>query len=316
MIEEDGKSMNIRNIIKRVIYFSRDSIDGISGLRFLRKNKGKDEKLLVLTDLIGDSVYGLSYVEEIKKKYSDKRIVVIGNEKYSKLIRSYNGIDRFVLLPGRQGRYLKIGAFLRCTWLSYIALKEDIINTDPYLYKDLRKKTNNDAFYLLKTQIFHIPEDSKISYHGIGSNTAQTVHDKKVAVINPYSISVKIIDFAIFELIAKVLRENNYKVYTNVVGNQEVIAGTEKLECDIYKLFDIASNSSLIVSARSGILDFLAPSGINMFIIYANTTREFYEMYHIDKWRCGGKYKEYFVENKIDKDDIMSEFIKFMKTNQ
>lgn len=167
----------------------------------IKKHKKDNEICILLNGLIGDSVYGLAYLDAIKGKNPDKRIIVYGHKKYARLIESYNGIDEIRYVDG-----------------------EDINQSE----------------------------------------------------------------------------KDTYSIYTNVIGEQKPINGTQELRCSIYELFEVVKKSSLVISTRSGILDYLVPTDIDMFVIYENCSEKLKNMYHLSSWNRYGRIKELYATNIVE----------------
>ncbi len=99
---------------------------------------------------------------------------------------------------------------------------------------------------------------------------------------------------------AKILGEKGYLVYTNVVGGQRTVPGSRELRCGVEDLYRIAGKIPLIVSLRSGILDVVAPTGVNMFSVCSH---KFHYIWHnLEKWGTAGK-----VRNILYKEDAPGE---------
>lgn len=135
----------------------------------------------------------------------------------------------------------------------------------------------------------------------------------RMAILNPYSNSAFEADFELFEKSSKFMTEKEFLCYTNVIKEQRSIEETQELRCTIRQLYDIACGIPYIISIRSGILDFLAPSNINMFALYENCSERLEDMYHVTSWNCKGKIEELYMRNADDARNAINRLGAFVK---
>ena len=298
--------------IRREIYAPIRFKTGIDVYRKLKTNKRSDSATVVLTHLIGDSIYGLSCIENIKKKYGF--VYVIGNEKYKDIFDSYGCIDELILINDKS-EYDKIECFLNSPFLSRRAKKYKIFNTNPCIYPELLYGCKEDAISLIARRILGFDYEG-VSYHKLGEIKVEAIkgfYDNchRIVVINPYSTSVSFVDMELYKGICKLLSIRGFYVYTNVVGNQKAIDGSMELRCSITELYSIARHISLVVSVRSGILDLLAASGVGMFVIYENCNKNFQNMYRLSGWKTISRLREINAD-QLDKTAILKELETFI----
>lgn len=99
-------------------------------------------------------------------------------------------------------------------------------------------------------------------------------------------------------------------VFTNVVNDQLPIEGSKELRCSLPELFSIVKSADLVVATRSGALDFIIQSGINMFVLYSNNEK-FKAIYDLNAWQCGGNIKE-VIQRDIENDTNLTIFKQFL----
>lgn len=182
-----------------------------------------------------------------------------------------------------------------------------------------KRKGNPDIIYLQRIRLFHLDENAPITFHsltGTGKVTAInnfSTSKNKIVIINPYSSTMHHVTIALYETLCDVLILRGYHVYTNVVDGQSPLKGSQSLRCSIEELFTIACNIPLIVSVRSGILDFLVSSNINMFVIYENVTKsKCYDRYRLASWHCQGIIEEIYISDKKILKDVPDRFSMFL----
>ena len=281
--------------------------------------KKDNEICLVLSDSVGDNVYGLAYLDALHEFYPQKKILVIGYERYRTLLESYPQIDRLILIPDKTNQGERLKGLITHPKLVERAFSQGMIITTPYWHKRLRDAQNLDCLYQFRNDILSLPGEPDITYHRITKGTVSSIHDfdkikDKVVIINPYSKSTPR-TMQLYEFFCRALIERNYYVFTNVIGNQKSVRGSEPLRCSIYELYSIAYDIPLVVSVRSGILDFLVTSNVNMFAVYEihNAVTEYHsKAYSLNSWKCGGKIEEVCIRKPSDIDSAQEKFISFL----
>lgn len=312
----------IKRKLNSILHKPINEIKANAAIENINQIKNENEIIIILTGAIGDSVYALAFVDALKVKKPEIKIVVYGYTKWKELYSSYSSIDAVKFIDSPELRKLgDIRAIYGSDKASEKGRKLGIINGNAFYYKKCYLATNPDIMYQLKTYIYDVGENANITYHGIKKGRypfSETQFNKmdytKTVVLNPYSGSSFEANVELYEAIAKVLIEYGYQPVTNVVGNQKCIKGTKPLQCTIYQLFDLCCRIPLIVSIRSGILDFVAPSNINMFVIYENCSERIKKMYHLKNWVCAGRITELYPQNiQIEKEKILSSLKDFIK---
>lgn len=268
--------------------------------------------VLVLLKGIGDSAYGLSFVECLKEKYNAKTIIVIGNKKLSSFIMSYPNVDKLIPYDVSKGEYKKFKAYMDCERIKRINGYERIFNTDPFHVFSTGKMQERSAISLLREQVFHLSRESKITYPPVSDLQVVSIQNfdkiaSKTIVLNPYSNSIKNIEMEAFENMVGMLKAKGYIVFTNLIEGQEPIKGTCELHCSVEELTEIVRRSAGIVSVRSGVLDLVINSGTSIFVLYTNCTSKFKEIYSLGAWNGKSHIIEVDYDN-ISKQDLMKNF--------
>ena len=82
----------------------------------------------------------------------------------------------------------------------------------------------------------------------------------------------------------------------------------------MHELYSIACEIPLIISIRTGLLDYLIPSGINMFVLYGQTKvgdGGHENDYTLQEWKPESKLCEVWTSQKSD-DEIVQKFQEFL----
>lgn len=279
----------------------------------IRENE--DDLVILLLKGIGDSAYGLSFIESLKEKYPSQNIIVIGNKKLQGFIESYPCIDRFIPYDLSKGDYKKYKPFLDCERIMIIGDKAGIFNTDPY---QKRSGTETSAIELLRHQVFHLSDDCRLTYPKIANRQIESIDGfseicSKIVIMNPYSNSISSDETELYEEMGALLREKGYIPYTNLVQGQEGISGTGELYCSIEEFAAIVERVAGVVSVRSGILDMVVDTGTPIFAVYSSCTERFKRIYDLHAWKGKSPIEEVFCD-RMSRDGIMNRFRLWVET--
>lgn len=267
----------------------------------LLKQKAPDEIYLISFWHMGDCVYAMSSTEAMLKHYPDKKFVVIGNSKCEHIFSSYKSYDpqgriRFRLFPPKDE--VKVIYLMHDSRLIKESFTHEILFARGF-EELLSENANFGTVHQIRQHTFKLPEDSPITYHRLPRVPVTSIKDfesikHKTVIIAPYSLSMGV-TMEIYNNLCTELLKRGYVVFTNVVEDQEVVAGSQPLRCSIDELYSIACEIPLIVSVRSGILDLLAPSDINMFVVYETEDVNCINFVSLKEWECKGKVHEELV---------------------
>lgn len=167
-------------------------------------------------------------------------------------------------------------------------------------------------------RVFGLSDDAPVQYHALTRAPVRSIPGfesacDRIVVLNPYSNSAELsaAGEAFFEETCGLLKSRGYTVYTNTIKDQKPVAGSLALCCSLEEMLGIAERIPLVVSLRSGFLDLLVPTGVNMFVIYNKQWH--YIWYNMKGWNCPGKVREIYYEEKPgDERILMTQFIPFL----
>lgn len=311
--------MNYCNILKKgiknlknVLLLPYDYIVGKEVIRSIERYKNnKNDVIILLLKGIGDTVYGLAFLEAIKKQYHPQNIIVVGNKNQSELIMNYDNNIMLVTYDLKKGEYNKYSSLINCERRIKVVNDNRFFITDPYCYYYKSNKQNmSSAIDILRKYLFKLGDEAEITYPPIVTqkNSCIPNFDKeksKIVVINPYSNSMES-KRGIYQEMSELLAQKGFIVYTNVVDGQKKIEGTRELCCSIDELVYIVSNCAGIVSVRSGILDLIINTGTSIFAIYERCTTKFKKIYNLKAWN--GKSSIYEVTDNVENDIMLKIF--------
>jgi len=280
--------------------------------------KKKNQVVLAPTFAIGDLLYLLSFLQSMDSWTieKDKKILFYVSDRYKDVLETFDKpnsriefvflkhcgfMHLFLLMTGGCKKHPKLNAFSK---------KSGILMPIPNIYNiffDKKNKPNGTRHQL--SAILNMPL-TPISLHDLASIPVKKIEHfeqlkHRICILNPYSYSMYT-PKSLFDVLASELRKCNFIVYTNVVGEQKEIEGTIPLRCDLQELYSIAKEIPLIVSLRSGILDFLVPSKINMFVIYGKWKLDYIQDvdYTMEEWKTQGAYREVSTKSTTNEEIV------------
>lgn len=298
-------------------------------LFFLLWKKKKQQIIVLPANAIGDCLYIFSFLEVLNRRVLQDHLqmVIYVSDRYKKILATYpvplNNVVYLKHLGIKHLLLLMLSTSSLAPKSVIIAAQNDIYASYPMSYGEYIPKeiigARNKLSYALR-----VP-NNPILYHNLPKLSVSAIKNfeankERICIVNPYSSSMTF-SAILYERICEILKRKGFLVYTNVCGSQKAIEGTIPLRCSIEELYSIACDIPLIVSVRSGILDFLIPSGINMFVIY-ETWKDKYNMvdpkvfathYSLKEWQPKGSVQEIHMDTRTDDEKILAELCSFLK---
>lgn len=296
--------LRIKNRIIRLFKHIFEYKNGLKVFIKLINERNENETIFVLLKGIGDTVYGLCWIEAYREEHPKEIITVIGNKKLENIIHKFS-VDKCVFYSPNGKEYEKYKAFLNSKNLSLKAMKEKVFNTDPYfLYAISNSNDKRNAVELLKKYVYKVNSD-EISFISSYKSEITSIYNfneikSKIILLNPYSNSIAITTSEVYEEIILGIRNAGYIPYVNLSPGQAGIKGGIDLQCSLEELYEIAQNVAGIISVRSGILDLLAGTKVPMLVLYENCTKKFREIYSMHGWKRDAITEELIIDSNSD----------------
>lgn len=286
----------IVNIIKEPVRY----LQGKKVLRQLVSIKRNNEVFIILPKLMGDTVLGLTCIEDFINANANKSIILLFENPnhikwYEYVSKKCDCRSLSEFLSDNNISLEYIYSLSRISKLLEKAIKYNILVPVTVHYKKLRKEKTGTRVQL-RTHIFKLESEGKVSVPN------PSMPDKfkynlscNDVIINPYTTSIVGTDFDLYKKMVILLKSKGYNIYTNVLPNQKELDGTSRLECSLEELFYNARKCKLFISTRSGVLDYLIFSGCNIMAIYENVPHSVYCMWKLCQWKSEGKLIEIFM---------------------
>lgn len=275
---------------------------------FKLKTTYRNHLIIIAVSGIGDTCYGLSFLNELKKLMK-KKALLLTTEYTSFLGECYKSVDKTITLkPDEASAFISFFNKSKNIFIyNKMSLKTGIVNCFPLTektYNLLNKKTMN-YIEILSSSISEskqlLPEYPCVKKEIFAEDYFE--NPDRTIIINPSSNSLKFNSNDIFIKIINVLKTKGYSVYTNVVGTQKPLPNTMKLNCSSKELYFLSQQTKLFISIRSGIIDFCISNGGNYLILYDNTWNgNFNKAYTLHSWKTNSRICEF---NFKDTDEII-----------
>jgi len=128
------------------------------------------------------------------------------------------------------------------------------------------------------------PNANKRIYKDIAS-----IPEGKAVVFSPYAKSVTTIDSNVWIEAVAYYSEAGYKCYTNVMGDEKPLDGTEAISPTLLEIRSVVERAGIFVGIRSGLCDILREARAKKIALYpdynySDTKWKAIEMYNIEKF--------------------------------
>ena len=294
---------------------------GGAELLILIRQRKSDEIYLILSNPLGDCVYGLAYADSLRRD-KQKQMTIFTNSKWKSLVENYRLDAHCVYLAGDSKEWTHMQLINSCKWYVLLGKRFGVYNVVPWIVYPFHKYDSVDCLSLIRDKMFELSTAPTLQHPDFSQHEITCIEnfDKfkdRIVVINPYSGSMNKFDTTFFSEISRRLQDKGYTVYTNVVGNQNVIEDTLRLECSIEEMYAICNKIPLVVSVRSGIIDFCISAKTKFFVLYfldkfKGNGKGFYGQYTLLPWDTGNVKEEIYH----DKTTALASFDKYVNDLQ
>lgn len=128
------------------------------------------------------------------------------------------------------------------------------------------------------------PSKNRVTYKDIDS-----IPEGKAVIFSPYAKSVTAVDSTIWEDAIKYYSGLGYKCYTNVVGDEKPLIGTESISPSLLELNSVVERAGTFIGIRSGLCDVVREAKAKKIALYpdynyCDTKWKAIEMYWINQF--------------------------------
>ena len=267
-------------------------------------NKYKDKKIIILGCIgVGDVCISMAYLKPFLENNKSKYVIIL-SENLDWLYKLYdidNKANNIELKYLKKKKMLHLrSAFVMPQYNRIIEKlkKKNLIISDPmaYITEELSNYNGLSALNLCRDVIYKLNINTKIEYPIINKNDSKVEIKKHSVFINPYSNSgnikhdewQKIIDF---------YKENNYNVYVNAIKDEK-FKNSITLNLSLIEMYSLINQFDMVVSIRSGFLDFMIKNCHHIICLYEN--KGFINIYALEDWNIKNiKIQNYIVTDNM-----------------
>jgi hypothetical protein len=247
---------------------------------------------------LGDICYELTFIDDFKEKVK-KPIVVLSSKKNIFLFKLYKSVNKVIQIADID--YLRIIKFSRLI-NKFFRNFNRLVNV--YVYS--KTKENKNIFTMLEENIFGF-KPKKLTFPDIPLINEKILHNnfnflmEKFVILNIHSNSLRNNDLLFFKKAIKYFNKKNITVINNF--SSLFLPGTININCSPIELYNLSKFSLLVLSIRSGILDFIITSNVSIFAIYPNNQngKDLLSRYSLKDWNQNIKLLETIADTNCFK---------------
>lgn len=283
----DNKVDNIKpNSIEEVI---EEHKLGFEIYKNIQKEFGEDKKIIMcpyagLGDVYFISAYIVSYCEI--HNIDNFVLTVIGNTNMK--IAYMFGIENIKIITQQQSNLLKnFATFMGAKRIGVEILSHRLISFDNIMY-NFEQAGLLDWGTIFRYGVLEISKNTKPRYITIDKESKvvnlleeikKKLHCGKTAIISPYANTIIGMEDGFWEEIVIKLKEKNYEVYTNSIGdNEPIIAGSQPLAFPIEIAKEVVEYAGVFIGVRSGLCDVIEAVQAKVFVLYPDKRSLFYNL--------------------------------------
>ena len=140
------------------------------------------------------------------------------------------------------------------------------------------------VYGLPKDTVATKPNANRLVYKDI-----ENIPKGKAVIFSPYAKSVTALDPKVWEKAANHYNGMGYKCYTNVVGDEKPLAGTESISPSLLELRSVVERAGTFIGIRSGLCDLIREAKAKKIALYpdynyCDTKWKAIEMYWIEQF--------------------------------
>lgn len=282
--------------------------------------RGRGTYLLVWGH-IGEAVYTLSMLPEIKKRYCQGPVHLLAVRPYEQAAELYR--DQYVDL--RTVRAREMGC-LAVYSQSHVKFHNNIIGGG-WFWPDIKYQAEVPEIYI--AGYCYNVMDLHLSYHtqhvNITTPVAQNdenlqklilknkIRKGRAVLLVPYAQSAVQMEIEWWEKIADILLKRGYQVFTNVKnGMEKAVQGTVSIQIPLKYVPGMIDHMGSCITIRCGLSDLIAVGGCDMQVIYREKNDTDAGMTGLWSWKLGKDKSLYTNKHVIRHVGDLEKFLKFL----
>ena len=238
---------------------------------------------------LGDIYFMMSYWEAFAKNQTiDKVIFCVPNPALTEVIRMF-GEYRVEVYEQKELDAMIQAALYTHDKNTFIAHQDRpyVVNLSKALYI---KKIPLEQIYCCG--VYGLPKDTvaaKPNANRLVYKDIENIPEGKAVIFSPYAKSVTALNPKIWEDAVNYYNSMGYKCYTNLVGDEKPLIGTESISPSLLELRSVIEKAGTFIGIRSGLCDVIREAKAKKIALYpdynyCDTKWKAIEMYWIDQF--------------------------------
>jgi hypothetical protein len=264
-------------------------LDGEKSVRKLEKLYPQHFKVFFPFNALGDIYFAMSYWDAYaKKREIDNAVFCVPVKAMSDVVHMFYDYPVEVYEQKKLDAMIQSVIYMRDE-NSFIAHQDRpyVVNLQKALYI---KKIPLEQIYCCG--VFGLPKDTKPIAPSLNNMTYKdidSIPEGKSVIFSPYAKSVTAINPELWKDAVKFYSSAGYKCYTNVVGDEDALEGTEPISPSLLELRSVVERAGTFIGIRSGLCDVLREAKAKKIALYpdynyCDTKWKAIEMYYIEQF--------------------------------
>ena len=245
--------------------------------------RNKNTHYVVICDHIGDFLLTLGYLKAYREKNSFEHITICTVKKFYELLLSCeykDAFDEIIVLEQRKLQSVlrlnstNFGSHVKAKLSQFTIVnpanqfvEEKFISAIRYPELTLKDCIKYGCLGLTKDVKFYPPKLQE----KFRETLAKKFQESKTVLLCPYSRFTDEISRRFFDELANDLKNNGYKVYTNLSEPfQTPVKGTIGIQYSLSQLYRELQKGGYVIGSRSGIMDLLMYTRCTIIALYQN----------------------------------------------
>ena len=238
---------------------------------------------------LGDVYFAMSYWEAFaKKRKIDKVVFCVPSPVLADVIHMFGDYPVEVYEQKELDAMIQAALYTHDE-NSFIAHHDRpyVVNLHKALYI---KKIPLEQIYCCG--VYGLPKDTvaaKPNAKGVIYKDIESIPEGNAVIFSPYAKSVPALDSKIWEKAVSYYSGKGFKCYTNVVGDEKPLIGTESISPSLLEFSSVVERAGTFVGIRSGLCDVIREANAKKIALYpdynyCDTKWKAIEMYWIDQF--------------------------------
>lgn len=237
---------------------------------------------------LGDVYYTMAYLPYfLKKRKIDSYTVVAVGRACAEVVRMFGCGDPAVLDQKEMDELVQAVLFT--------GAQDAFISHHDRPYTNLLMKALYVKFIpfeqIYRCGVFDLEQDCRPYMPSVRRTFSgkNRIRRRRSVILAPYAKSVAGIRGEVWEKMISYYREKQYQVYTNIVGEEKALPGTEPFTAELAEFQSAVEQAGTFIGIRSGLCDVIRGASCRKIVLfpdcyYSDTKWKVADFFHLDGW--------------------------------